>query len=89
MDSHPDIIYRVQTAASKPTYCTHGYINTAWHGKYSSIGGKRGCFTDVDVARKSIAQYMPGTKYEIWKFHVGKVDSDIPYFPPEKVFEKL
>lgn len=88
MDSHPDIAYRVRSSKLHTQYCSTGLI-AKWHGKYKSVGGERGCFSNIQTARQSIAQYLPGTKYEIWKFHIGTVDSEIPYFPPEKVYEKL
>lgn len=28
-----------------------------------------------------------GTEYEIWAFHVGRDESDLPYFPPTLVYK--
>jgi len=92
MDNHPDIGYRIKWA--NPTYPSHQWcratmISTPWAATYYGAGGDRGVYVDIQAAKMSMSCRRLNEPYEVWKFHIGGPDSDIPYFLPEKVYEKL
>jgi hypothetical protein len=72
-----DPVIRISTPTDQPH----------WFVQHSSYGGLRGVFDDIDGAKNSARSngIKKGT-YEIWKFHMGRPDSSIPWFPPEKVY---
>lgn len=61
--------------------------NTAWFGRYSSVGGWLGFYDSVEAVKRSASQY--GIKrYQVWKFHCGIPGCSTPFFTPEMVYEK-
>ena len=59
-----------------------------WFEHYSSYGGVRGVWDDIEsVKRSARANGIKKGTYEIWKFHIGLPTSSVPWFPPEKVYE--
>lgn len=57
-----------------------------WFGSHRSQIGIYGVAPSVYTARKSArANGIKKGTYEIWKIHIGDINSKTPYFPPEKV----
>ena len=93
--SQRDIGYRLWVTRDRGVY---GQWNPAtrnreisdqphWFVHYGSYGGLRGVWDDVNGVKQSARSngIKKGT-YEIWKFHMGRPDSLVPWFPPEKVY---
>lgn len=91
-DMHPDIMYRVFCKTPREQWEWDGTgakrIVTNWYMNFTPSSGPRGCYSSVKSARTSASRAREIGGYEIWKFHIGLPDSEIPWFPPEKVFEK-
>lgn len=81
---HLDVGYRIKVLEERKGYRS----KLGWWGYYRSYGGERGVWRDVDSAKRAARSngIKKGT-YEIWKFHIGLLpDSEIPWFPPTKVY---
>lgn len=75
-DFNDDIGYRVKNLDSA----------SPWFGSYTSQLGMCGMAECIHDARLSAsANGMKKGTYEIWKMHIGDINSRTPYFPPEKV----
>lgn len=87
-DSHPDVGYRIYlTNKINSMYTKEKWINTPWFTVYKGAGGDRGVYTDINSAKRSAKSYG-FNKYEIWKFRIGLPNSEVPFFPPTKVYEQ-
>ena len=79
---HLDIGYRLMVIIPKPLH-----VKTGWHGHYGSYGGERGVWMDVRSAKAyAKSKGIKKGTYEVWKFHIGLSDSEVPWFPPTKVY---
>ena len=79
---HLDVGYRLMVIIPKPLY-----VRTGWFGRGQSYGGFMGFWPDVGRVMESAKSngIRRGT-YEVWKFHIGLPDSEVPWFPPTKVY---
>lgn len=90
---HGDIIYKAYRLGGKYQRFVGSWSRqisfiTNWFGHEKSMGGQAGCYHSISDLKRSVSSNGLGKKnYEIWKFHVGKLDSEIPWFPPEKVYD--
>lgn len=88
-----DIGFRLLMLDPKDKYwdvSTRSYITDStprWLSNSRSYGGERGVFSDIENAKNSArAHAVKKGTYEIWKFHMGLPTSEVPWFPPEKVY---
>jgi hypothetical protein len=71
---HLDVGYRVR-------------LPLEWCGHYRSYGGERGVWMDVRSAKAyAKSKGIKKGTYEVWRFHIGLPDSEVPWFPPTKVY---
>jgi len=80
---HPDLGYRIKILEPRAGY----QDEVGWFRRAQSYGGERGVWVCLENARNAAkANGIKQGTYEVWRFHIGLSDSELPWFPPTKVY---
>lgn len=89
---HPDVVYRLKIKGTPKQFAYFFQPpnnETSWFVRPISncTGGYMGCYATLRDARISASRQRI-SQYTVYMIHVGDMDSDVPYFPPQLVFER-